>query len=133
MDLYAYILSSEKDVAEYIEKYYGPVPRMRGVRFMKVEAPEPDSNNEQIDMYNSYCGQDVIYIHTRCGPCRYGFEDGNSNYVYCGGMEWEESLKDKLLNHCGDEGDSTYCDHYFKAADDDQYKQILKRLEEIRA
>lgn len=127
MDLGAFMVSQDNDVAEYIKKNYGEVPRMRGVRFMKLEKPVPnEEKSAQIDMFNKYCGQDVIYIHTRCGDCGMGFKDKDSNYVSCGAKDWEEKNKELFLEHISDEFDCTYCDHYFKAVVNDEYAELLK-------
>lgn len=127
MDLGAYMVAERKEVAEYIKKNYGDVPRMRGVRFMKIEEPVPnEEKSPQIDMFNRYCGQDVIYIHTRCGDGGMGFEDEDSNYIACGAEEWEEKNKELFLEHIADEFDSTYCDHYFKAVVNDEYAELIK-------
>lgn len=128
MDLYAYSLTGFPEINDYIEKHYGNVPRLRGVRFMKVYDRMDFEDCEWDEMFLSYCGQDVIYIHTRCGDCGMGFDDERSNYVYCGGKEWEEQHKDLFLSHQSDEFDSTYCDHYFKAVVDEQYNRILTEL-----
>lgn len=34
--------------------------------------------------------------------------------------------KDLFIAHCTDEFDSTYCDHYFKAVINDEYKDLIK-------
>ena len=132
MDLYAYSLTEVPEINNYIEKHYGNVPRLRGVRFMKVYDRKDFEDYEWDEMFLSYCGQDVIYIHTRCGDCGMGFNDEDSNYVYCGGKEWEEKHKDLFLDHHSDEYDSTYCDHYFKAVIDDEYKAILNMFKNMR-
>ena len=137
MDLYAYSLTGVPEINNYIEKHYGDVPRLRGVRFMavekKVDTAEVDDEGElQYEMFNRYVGEDVIFIHTRCGDCGLGFGDSDSNYVYCGGKEWEEKHKDLFLNHHSDGYDPTYCDHYFKAVVDDEYKAILNMFKNMR-
>ena len=127
MDLGAFMVSECADVAGYIKKNYGEVPRMRGVRFMKIEKPvSNEKKSPQIDMFNKYCGQDVVYIHTRCGDCGMGFKNKDSNYVYCGAKDWEKKNKKLFLEHISDEFDSTYCDHYFKAVVNDEYAELLK-------
>ena len=127
MDLGAYVTAEIKEVADYIKKNYGEVPRMRGVRFMKTEEPVPNlEKSPQIDMFNKYCGQDVVYIHTRCGDCGRGFKDKTSNYIYCGAKDWEKENKALFLEHISDEFDSTYCDHYFKAVLGEEYDELIK-------
>ena len=127
MDLGAFMVSECADVAGYIKKNYGEVPRMRGVRFMKVEKPVPnEEKSPQMDMFNKYCGQDVVYIHTRCGDCGFGFNSDEGNYTYCGAKDWEKKNKKLFLDHITDEYDSTYCDHYFKAVVNDEYAELTK-------
>lgn len=131
MDLYAYQVSSDEDVKRYIKRYYGDIPRMRGVRFMKLHKKIYDDDNTQnMRMFHKYCGEDVIYIHTRCGDCGAGFDSEDSNYIHFEADKWEEKHKDLFLDHCIDSSDSTYCDHYFKAVIDDDYKKILKMFKE---
>lgn len=127
MDLGAFMVSQDNAVAEYISKNYGEVPRMRGVRFMKLEKPVPnEEKSPQIDMFNKYCGQDVLYIHTRCGDCGMGFKNKYSNYVSCGAKDWEKLNKKLFLEHISDEFDDTYCDHYFKAVLGEEYTELTK-------
>ena len=128
MDLYAFALSNDTDVYNYIIKHYGNVSRLRGVRFMKIYDMKEFENDDWTDRFRSYCGQDVIYIHTRCGDCDMGFDDEDSNYIYCGGKEWEEQNKELFLSHETDNYDSTYCTHYFKAIVDEEYNAILTKL-----
>lgn len=141
MDLIAFSNTQIEEVNNYITKHYGEVPRIRGVRFMKVESGVNDKPNLDVtdlfptdensdysdvnSVFNKYIGQDVIYIHTRCGDCGMGYDDEDSNYVYCGAKKWEEEHKDLFLEHITDPFDSTYCTHYFKAVVDDDYKRII--------
>lgn len=117
MDLGAYVISQETAIVSYVNKHYGDVPRLRGVRFMRVETPY-HSDSYQNDMFDSYCGKDIIYIHTRCG--------GN-NYIDCGGEEWENS-NPLFLEGVDDEWDCTYRDHYFEAVVDEEYNKIIAML-----
>lgn len=82
MDLGAHVIMRDERIMNYIKKNYGEVPRIRGVRFMKVEQAIDCGNfHSQYNMFNKYVGKDVIYIHTRCG----GYEgDEWSNYISCG-------------------------------------------------
>jgi len=121
MDLYAYAFSENKHVNNYIQKHYGPIPRPRGVRFMRYETPDSCVGmGLQAALWKTYCGQDVIYIHTRCG--------GN-NYESCGGKEWEEAHKNLFISSVDDEFDCTYRDHYFTAVVDDDYNKICQLIE----
>lgn len=129
MDLYAFALTKEDLINKYIEENYGEVPRLRGVRFMK-DAVEWAGTGDETLMFNKYVGTDTIYIHTRCGDCRMGYDDESSNYVYCGAKEWEEKHKDLFLDHITEEYDSTYCTHYFKAVINEDYNKILEWLKE---
>lgn len=134
MDIFATILANDEKIDAYIEKHYGDVPRIRGVRFMKTEkAPEniacDDYDNQ---MFAQYAGKDVVYIRTRCGDCGLGYENEDSNYIYCGGKDWEDKHKDLFLDHVTEDFDSTYCVHYFNAVVDEEYKEIIKELLEIQ-
>lgn len=126
MDLKAFANTYNEILSDYIEKNYGEIPRCRGYELMKLAEKYGDDSDEQTSLYNSFVGQDVIYIHTRCGDCGLGYEDEESNYVYCGAKDWEEEHKDLFIAHCTDEFDSTYCDHYFKAVINDEYKELIK-------
>ena len=129
MDLYAFMLGERGNIPAYVKENYGPVPRYRGIRLMRYETPDScEGFGMQSDMWAKYCGQDVIYFHTRCGGC--GTEDEDSNYIACGGKEWEEEHKDKFLDSIDDTFDSTYRDHYFKAVINDTYNTICKEYEE---
>ena len=136
MDIYAYLQSKEEMIDKYLKENYGEIPRLRGVRFMKIESPvEYGEYDEQLcdkefEVFHRYIGQDVIYIHTRCGDCNMGYEDENSNYVYYGAKDWEEKFSDLFLEHITETFDATYCTHYFKAVINDDYEKILKLLSE---
>ena len=133
MDLYAYMISQAGDVARYIESAYGKVPRMRGVRFMKIETPDAcDDDTYQGEMFRRHCGDDVVYIHTRCGSAWWGDDDESSNYISCGGREWEEANADTFIESCNDEFDGTYRDHYFKAVVCPEYDKIVADIAEAR-
>lgn len=126
MDLKAYANTYDKKLSNYIEKNYGEIPRCRGYELMRLVEKYGNDSDEQTSLYDSFVGQDVIYIHTRCGDCGLGYEDEGSNYVYCGAKEWEKMYKDLFIAHCTDEFDSTYCDHYFKAVINDEYNYLVK-------
>lgn len=137
MDLYAHQLKEEEKIEKYIKENYGEVPRNRGIRFMKVETPYSEelikkypSTKYIAKMFNKYVGQDVIYIHTRCGNCGLGYKNPRSNYISCGAKKWEEQNKDKFLEHITDSFDKTYCTHYFEAVINDDYKEIIEMLKE---
>lgn len=130
MDLYAHQLKEEEKIEKYIKENYGEVPRNRGIRFMKVETKCDDTNWGQGKVFNKYVGEDVIYIHTRCGDCGLGYINPMSNYISCGAKKWEKQNKNKFLEHITDSWDRTYCDHYFKAVINDDYKEIIRMLKE---
>lgn len=126
MDLRAYANTYSEKLSDYIEKNYGEIPHCRGYELMKLVEKYENDSDEQTSLYNSFVGQDVIYIHTRCGDCGLGYEDEESNYVYCGAKEWEEKYKDLFIAHFTDEFDDTYCDHYFRAVINNEYKDLIK-------
>ena len=114
MDLQAYVISEDKDIMSYINKHYSGIPRLRGVRFVKLETPYEEETCQD-EVFNSYCGKDVIYIHTRCG---------GGNYEYFEADKWE-SNNPLFLKGVDDDYDRTYRDHYFEAVVDDEYNSIL--------
>lgn len=122
MDLGAY--ANIPTLESYVAKHYGEVPRLRGIRLMKLEEPtgEPE---RQMQVFDGYCGKDVIYIHTRCGSAMWGDDDPDANYIGCGGKEWEEANSETFIESLNDEWDGTYRDHYFKAVIDDGYRQLI--------
>lgn len=126
MDLEAYLNILTLD--GYVSKHYGKTPRPRGIRLMKLEKMIEPEENYQESMFNKHCGEDVIYIHTRCGA--YGHEkDPDCNYISCGGKNWEESNPDTFIESTDDAWDPAYRDHYFKAVVDDEYKKILEEYD----
>lgn len=126
MDLGAYV--NIDALEEYVAKHYGEVPRLRGIRFMEAEEPDENPGTRQMEVYNSYCGKPVVYVHTRCGSACWGDGDPDANYMYCGGKEFDERNSELLLDSLNDEWDGTYRDHYLKAIEDDEYKALLKRM-----
>lgn len=127
MDIGAY--SQIPTLGHYVNKHYGEVPRLRGIRLMKI-TEKMEEDGYQAEMFNSHCGEDVIYIHTRCGSAHWGDDDPDANYISCGGKEWEESNPDTFIESTNDEFDSTYRDHYFKAIIDDEYIQLIESDDE---
>ena len=143
MDLIAYSVGNQDPMLTYLNKYYGDIPRFRGARLMKFEKPvtegnkpNPDVNDwlgqectddysEVNEMFNKYVGQDVIYIHTRCGSGG-DYDDPLNNYISCGAKDWEEKYKDLFLDHVTDAFDCTYCTHYFKAVPGEDYDALCK-------
>ena len=131
MDLGAYCQID--DLESYVARHYGVPPRLRGIRLMKMERPvDPHGfwglcSSESL--FNEHVGEDVVYIHTRCGA--YGQEvDPDYNYVGCGGRDWERSNPDTFIESCDDGFDPTYRDHYFKAVVDDEYLRLVEALSE---
>ena len=129
MDLGAYVISRAQLVDEYVRRHYGEVPRMRGVRLMRFEEPI-ESTGPQDDMFNSHCGKDVVYIHTRCGSACWGDDDPDANYVGCGGKAWEEANPDTFIESVNDWFDGTYRDHYFRAVPGKDYDEMCAQFEE---
>ena len=111
MDLQAYMISEDEMIMSYVNKHYGEIPRLRGVRFMKLEVPCGDG------VFDSYCGKDVIYIHTRCG---------GDNYECFEADVWENN-NPLFLEGVDVDFDCTYRDHYFEAVVDDEYNSIINQ------
>lgn len=129
MDMYAYMLSKDVKVNEYVKRHYGEVPRLRGISLMRYDFPQRcEGDGVQARMFARYCGEDVVYIHTRCGA--YGRDDDYCNYRYFGADKWEESNADTFLESCDDEFDGTYRDHYFKAVPGDDYDELCRMFDE---
>lgn len=148
MDMIAYMNGNINSFKDYLTKYYGDIPRFRGARLMKLEDKVEDKPNIDVtdmfgvdeevnysevnEMFNKYVGQDVIYIHTRCGDCGMGYDNEDSNYVYFKAKDWEEKHKDLFLGHITDPFDKTYCTHYFKAVINDEYQAVIdKALQDL--
>ena len=104
---------------------------------MRLQKPEWSDD----PTFKRLCGKDIVYIHTRCGPCgrSFNYKEGRgpntrgSNYIFYGADKWEKGNK-LFLTHVGDKFDTTYCDHYFLAMVDDEYNEIIemyrKQIEE---
>lgn len=122
MDFGAYVRM--ESLQGYVEKHYGMPPRPRGIRLMKVEN-KVEEGDAQFEMYNSFCGEDVIMLHTRCGGCGWGEDDESSNYKSCGMDKYEEDNAEYLVGAIDDGWDTTYRDTYLKAVVDDEYKQLI--------
>lgn len=124
MDLGAYIQIGM--YGDYATAVYGEVPRLRGIRMMRLErlVENPDCMQERV--FNGFVGQDVVYIHTRCGG---DSNDQDSNYVYCGGKEFDERNAEYLLASLTDEFDGTYRDHYLRAVVNDDYLALVEDRE----
>ncbi len=110
MDLIAYVTAETPDVSLYVQRHYGPIPRMRGALLMEAVPPGNGYLHE---------GEPVVYIHTRCG---------GGNYDYFGAGEWECG-NPLFIEGTDDEFDCTYRDSYFRAVVDDEYRAILASLE----
>lgn len=123
MDLGAYCKIGT--MGHYVVENYGEVPRLRGIRLMKLE-DKTGEDGTQMEMFDSMCGKDVVYIHTRCGSCGCGDDDPDTNYIACGGKEFDERNADRFIASINDEFDGTYRDHYFKAVVNDEYKRLLE-------
>ena len=146
MDLIAYQIKDIDIINNFIKNNYGNIPRIRGVRLMKLEKAVDKKQNidvldvlgkksnvdykESNDIFNKYVGQDVIYIHTRCGDCGLGYSSKESNYKYYGADEWEKKYEELFLEHITDPFDNTYCTHYFKAVDNAEYQNMINELQQ---
>ena len=103
-------------------------PRIRGLRLMRFEEEYVD-DSAQGDMFNSFLGQDILYIHTRCGSCGDDY-DPDYNYISCGLRDWEEAHADLLVGSINDDFDCTYRDTYITIPADKQelYNKMVKAI-----
>ena len=120
MDLGAY-LNIDK-LAKYVKDVCGEMPpRLRGLRLMKVESSDDfddiDFTYDNMMLYSEMCGQDYIYLHTRCG---------GANYVDFGMDVWEEKHDAFGADDCFDR---TYRDTYVKAVDNETYRKLIADME----
>lgn len=116
MDLGAY-LNIDK-LAKYVKEVCGEMPpRLRGLRLMKVEDTDIDFTCDSMMLYNEMCGQDYIYLHTRCG---------GANYADFGMDVWEEKHDAFGVDDCFDR---TYRDTYVKAVDNETYRKLIADME----
>lgn len=58
---------------------------------------------KQYEMWNRYVGQDVLYVHSRCGGDNWNYFGANKLLIH-----------PDFLDRCDDYWDGTYCDIYFK-------------------
>lgn len=73
-------------------------------KWIKFEIKKAKKNyQKQYDLFNSFVGKDVLYVHARIG---------GGNWSWCKG--WKLTEHKDYLGHCDDAWDSTYCDLYFK-------------------
>ena len=98
-----------------IEKYMETDGRMTtGIKWDKVHGKKRKmfkwelrkakrSVEEQMKIFNKYCGQDVLYIHARIGGNNWNYYDGES-------LRKEPWFFEKV----DDAFDNTYCDIYAK-------------------
>ena len=122
MNLGAYFLINT--LGDYVQEVCGELPpRLRGLRLMKVETGEDfdaiDLTYESTKEFAERCGQDYIYLHTRCG---------GANYEYFEMDKWEEEHGAVGFN---DNFDSTYRDTYIPAVVNDTYKELIAKLEKL--
>lgn len=110
----------------YVTSAFGEVPRLRGIRLMRLEKLVENPGCMQERIFNQFVGQDVVYIHTRCGGSA---SNHDSNYVCCGGKEFEDRNADNLILALNDEFDGTYRDHYLRAVVNDDYLALIEELE----
>lgn len=105
-----------------IEDWFGKIPRARGVRLMFFEEKEAGCSS-QIKLFNSFCGKDIIMIHTRCGECGLPGERYNN---YISGRMDEFEKENKCVAASNDSVDHTYRDSYFLVPD--KYKKQYNKL-----
>ena len=122
MNLGAYFLINT--LGDYVQEVCGELPpRLRGLRLMKVETGEDfdaiDLTYESTKEFAERCGQDYIYLHTRCG---------GANYEYFEMDKWEEEHGAVGFN---DNFDSTYRDTYIPAVVNDTYKELIAKLDKL--
>ena len=123
MDLGGY--AQIEQLGGYVTRNYGSPPRLRGIRLMRLEKPTGDPEY-QMQVFDGYCGEDVVYVHTRCGSACWGDGDPDANYISCGGLAWEEANPETFIESLNDEFVGTYRDHFFKAVIDDEYKSLIE-------
>jgi len=122
MDLAAYIIMTDEMFRRYVSEHYGDPPRPRGIRLMKYEGKGIAGDGSEGSMWDSFCGEDVIYVHTRCGA---------SNYEYFEADKWEEANADTFLGSVDDDWDCTYRDHFFKAVPGPDYDELCREYEKL--
>ena len=72
---------------------------------------------KQYDLFNSFAGKDVLYVHARIGGGNWDYFEG-----------WKLTKHPDYLGHCDDAWDGTYCDLYFQIRKvDDKGDQESKR------
>ena len=124
MDLKAYCQIG--DLEKYVVDHYGEPPRLRGISLMKFEKSGYAGDGPEGRAWDSHCGEDVIYIHTRCGSASWGDGDPEANYMYFGADKWEESNPDTFIESVNEDFDGTYRSHYFKAVPGSDYDELCK-------
>lgn len=130
MDLYAFMFNDALK-----ELLPSEPPRLRGIRLMKIqdEIDDDSSSSSSAELFNSFCGKDVIYIHTRCGQCYFSSDD---NYIAFGMDEWES--ENNAIGAANDPYDCTYRDTYIEVTEDKKslYDKILadfdKTIEDVK-
>lgn len=131
MDLAAYVILTDEMFKNYVNEHYGEPPRPRGIRLMKYEKEGFAGDGKEGSMWDSFCGKDVIYVHTRCGSASWGDDDPEANYMYFGADKWEEANADTFLGSVNDDWDGTYRDHFFKAVPGPDYDELCREYEKM--
>lgn len=73
-------------------------------KWIKFEIKKTKKNfQKQYDLFNSFVGKDILYVHTRIGGNNWSFYKGD-----------QLTKHPDYLAHCDDAYDNTYCDLYFK-------------------
>ena len=132
MDLRTY--SQIGVLEEYVDKHYGMPPRLRGISLMRYEEPGYAGDGPEGEAWDRHCGEDVVYVHTRCGSAHWGDGDEDANYRAFGADKWEEANPGTFIESVNEDFDGTYRSHYFKAVPGSDYDALLKLYgpEEVR-
>ena len=138
MNLYAY--SQEENLKPILKEINLEIPRLRGLCLMKFEKPSnyniaeellynpfledwemtalectlKKQGNKQQELWNKYCGKDVLFIHARQGG-------GNREYYMP-----DVQKHPRYLDDVDDSYDCTYCDIYVDISGIDITKYITE-------
>lgn len=104
---------------EVIDINYSKIKR-KDMNIIKLKNKEDENRiRKDFELWNKYCGKDVLYVHTR---------GGGGNRIGC---RTDEIKQHPLyLDDCDDSFDSTYCSIYFDITGVDLFKYLKKDNEE---
>lgn len=110
---------TEEYEIEVIDINYSKIKRKdRNIINLKNKEDE-NRIRKDFELWNKYCGKDVLYVHTRAG---------GGNRIWC---RTDEVKQHPLyLEDCDDSFDSTYCSIYFDITGVDLSKYLKKDNEE---